>query len=185
MELSATSDLCLSQNLPSEGLFPIEVVWRVPMFKELILGPLCCKLNLLGCKCVWCLLCDSSTCVLSLSSVWPVHAGGLHSADLCGDVTPIHLVLEKHSPCSWKEASISWPNPSHVAPQHCINQAPLRVSCQPHSDFQAAFLPWHSQADWIQILCRQKCNGCTSWMLFFSSLFYDAQLVYWIIQLQV
>lgn len=39
--------------------------------------------------------CDS---VLRLSSVWWMHAGGLHSVALCEDVTLIHLVLEKHWP---------------------------------------------------------------------------------------
>lgn len=31
-----------------------------------------------------------------------VYAGGLHRVDLCGAVTPIHLVLEKHTPPAMK-----------------------------------------------------------------------------------
>lgn len=68
----------------------------MPTFKELILAPLYYNLNLLGFN-VFDICYVTAACVLSLSSVWPMHAGGLHSVDLCGDVTPIHLVLEKHS----------------------------------------------------------------------------------------
>lgn len=86
-------------------------------------------------------------CVSSLNSVWPAHAGGLHSVDLCGDVTPIHLVLEKHS-LAMKGGGLNKLTKLQPCSTSTLHKPELVGS---PSHFPAALPPWHFSS-WLDFL---------------------------------